>query len=260
MDSDSVIGRWWKDWSLKPGPSVPWTSWCCKQIALEMVPWISGSSWSGCLPRLSSHRVEDFCCEIGVPNQKVTEVLSLNNFAWGCPGRKEALFFSLNTSARVWPGFPSHWIDLTPSCDFRCAWNPKKPTIFFNGWKYWFPTTSYVKIWFIIQLISNHLFQWMAIRSEVRIMWYLCAHVIHETADVNAIWGPVWCWDPSLAKSFETCFGQDGAPKEFRSGFPLQVSGCSRVIFNGEYVQQGQHVLNLKIEVLISKFVLVADL
>ena len=110
------------------------------------------------------------------------------------------------------------------------------------------------------KLISNHLFQRMAIRSEVTIMWHVCAHVIHQTADVNAIWGPVWCWDPSLAKSFAKCFGQDGAPKEFRSGFPLQVSGCSRVIFNGEYVQQGQHVLNLKIEVLISKFVLVVDL
>lgn len=56
---------------------------------------------------------------------------------------------------------------------------------------------------------------------------------------------------PSLAKSFAKCFGQDGAPKEFRSGFPLQVSGCSRVIFNGEYVQQGQQVFNLKIEALI---------
>ena len=40
----------------------------------------------------------------------------------------------------------------------------------FNGWKWWFSTISYVKIWFIIQLIANHLFQWMAIRSQVNFM------------------------------------------------------------------------------------------
>eukprot|EP00434_Breviolum_minutum_P028224 symbB.v1.2.024968.t2/scaffold2399.1/size80101/4 len=43
----------------------------------------------------------------------------------------------------------------------------------------------------------------------------------------------------NLGEFMKWMFAEDGAPKEFRSGFPLQVSGCSRVIFNGEYVQQG---------------------
>ncbi len=36
---------------------------------------------------------------------------------------------------------------------YTITWSPKQPVL--NGWKWWFPTISYIKIWFIIQLIAK---------------------------------------------------------------------------------------------------------
>ena len=43
------------------------------------------------------------------------------------------------------------------------------PQPFFNGWKWWFPTISYVKIWFIIQLKQPFINGWDPIRSQVEV-------------------------------------------------------------------------------------------
>ena len=43
---------------------------------------------------------------------------------------------------------------------FKWSWKPKQP--FVDGWKWWFPIISYIKIWWnSSNLIANHFFQWM---------------------------------------------------------------------------------------------------
>ena len=50
------------------------------------------------------------------------------------------------------------------SCEKKIkSWNPKQPVK--NGWKWWFPTISYMKIWFIIQLKTPTptIYKWLAL-------------------------------------------------------------------------------------------------
>ena len=43
----------------------------------------------------------------------------------------------------------------------------------------------------------------------------------------------------NLDEFMKWMFAEDGAPQEYKAGFVLQISGCSRELFNGEYLQQG---------------------
>ena len=46
-----------------------------------------------------------------------------------------------------------------------------------DEWNWWFPSISYVKNWFIIQLIANHFFHWMAMRFQVKVKQQRSEHL-----------------------------------------------------------------------------------
>ena len=60
-----------------------------------------------------------------------------------------------------------------------------------HEWNWWFPRISYVKNWFIIQLIliANHFFHWMAMRFQVKVKQQRSQHLKGLTH--------VWCDFPS---------------------------------------------------------------
>ena len=69
-------------------------------------------------------------------------------------------FFQVKTQPRPSNGLSECWLKIPAPCwDFICLELQGQP--FINGWKWWFPTISYVKIGFIIQLMANHKKNWL---------------------------------------------------------------------------------------------------
>ena len=137
-------------------------------------------------PAFSKHFGKDFC-------QKTT----------GLGVAPKSLWLWLTASCvmkNLWIlGIPSGWPwrtplkkDLIVLCHQFMEPEPQGQA-FINGWKWWFPTIFYIKIWFIIQLKHPFIYKWLfrvpGLNHHVPInsSWLYPKNVNHFTSKENSI-------------------------------------------------------------------------